>query len=165
MTHTGHGGAAITGRPKMHRWWRSDEADRTQMIYTILRTHPSPQIGKRRTGEGSMSAMAARHDGARHNPGNGAVESKTKRVSRSVAHHDHAGAFCEDGDGLEQPGHVESKVAELQPVSGKKTLRRTIPANPSDVSKPQRSARPRRSRWRRWARWTWLDGGYGERRS
>ena len=28
-------------------------------------------------------------------------------------------------------------VAELRPVSGKKTLRRAIPANPSDVSKPQ----------------------------
>ena len=55
------------------------------------------------------------HDGAWHNPSNGAVESKTKRVSRSVAHHDHAGAFGEDGDGLEQPGHVEAMVAELRP--------------------------------------------------
>ena len=30
-------------------------------------------------------------------------------------------------------------VAELRPVSGKKTLRRAIPANPSDVSKPQKA--------------------------
>jgi hypothetical protein len=34
-------------------------------------------------------------------------------------------------------------VAELRPVSGKKTLRRAISVNPSDVRKPQRSARPR----------------------
>ena len=41
---------------------------------------------------------------------------------------------------------VRSMVAELRPVTGKNVLRRAILANPSDVSKPQRSARPRRSR-------------------
>ena len=56
---TEHDGAAITGRPKMRRRWRSGEADRTQMIYTLLQTHPSPQIGRRRTGEDSTPAMAA----------------------------------------------------------------------------------------------------------
>ena len=60
-----------------------------------------------------------------------------KRASRSVAHHDHAGVLGEDRDGLEQPGHVESMVAELRPVSGKKTLRRAIPANPSNASKAE----------------------------
>ena len=44
--------------------------------------------------------------------------------------------FGEDGDGLERPGHIESMVAELRPVSGKKTLRWAILANPSDMSKP-----------------------------
>ena len=47
------------------------------------------------------------HDGARRNPGNDAVESKTKLASRSVAHHDHAGVLGEDGDGLERRGHGE----------------------------------------------------------
>ena len=41
---------------------------------------------------------------------------------------------------------VRSMVAELRPVTGKNALRRAIPANPSDASKPERSARSRRSR-------------------
>ena len=41
---------------------------------------------------------------------------------------------------------VRSMVAELRPVTGKNVLRRAIPANPSDASKPKRSARSRRSR-------------------
>ena len=56
-------------------------------------------------------------------------------------------------------------LAELRPGSGKKQLRRTTPANPSGVGKPQRGARPRRSRRRSWARRMLLNGGYGERRS
>ena len=56
-------------------------------------------------------------------------------------------------------------MAELQPGSGKKQLRRATPTNPSGVDKPQRGARPRRSRRRSWARWMLLDRGYGERRS
>ena len=47
------------------------------------------------------------HDGARRNPGNNAVESKEKKASRSVAHHDHAGVLDEDEDGLERLGHDE----------------------------------------------------------
>ena len=44
------------------------------------------------------------------------VETKTKRASRSGAHHDHAGMLGEGGDGLEQPdhgevGHGEERVA------------------------------------------------------
>ena len=42
---------------------------------------------------------------------------------------------------------VRSVVAELRPVTGKNALRRSIPANPSDASKPTRSARSRRSCW------------------
>ena len=38
---------------------------------------------------------------------------------------------------------VRSMVAELRSVTGKNALRWAIPANPSDVTKPQRSARPR----------------------
>ena len=60
---------------------------------------------------------------------------------------------------------VRSMVAELRPVTGKNVLRRAIPANPSDASKPKRSARSRRSCWCSWARQTQFDGGYGERQS
>jgi len=42
---------------------------------------------------------------------------------------------------------VRSMVVELRLVTGKNALRRAIPANPSDASKPKRSARSRRSRW------------------
>ena len=106
-TNTEHGDAAITGRPK-----RVDSDAPARQTAPTGSTTSRESIPALKTAAGAPEGAPhwpwrRGHDGARHNPDHGAVEAKVERASRLGAHHDHAGVFVADGDGLERPGHGE----------------------------------------------------------
>ena len=120
-TERERGGATDSGRPK-----RADDETLARWTAPSWSTSPRKPIPTLRTVAGTPEKASrrprwCRHGGARHNSSYDTEEIKAEWASRSGTHHEHDGML---GEGrLEWPGHGEVIAAELQPVTGKNTLR------------------------------------------